>query len=328
MTYDIEKAYGVTEIGELTYKGNSALSKPSQASRGVYGGSIAAQAVLVAIKSSPDGFRPHSLHSSFVKPVSPKEPIIWKVQIISNGKNFCNRTITGTQGNEIKYYANVSLTRKNSLKRATMEYENYKAKLERGDDDDDDDDEGVVQKPFGFQSPYHKWFTPDSVNKLKEIPLVFNQLKVYHKFSPKFVDLDATKEEESIPPAERSLSFYTKFGEEGEISYDDDAYNYVGLAVLSDTVFLASLGRALRLRHIDLRHGIHYFSVSLDHTIYFHDEDFDPRKWMMFSFRYPRLSNDRLLVEGEMYNDKGVQVATVIQEGLVKLNGLEQGAKL
>ena len=39
---------------------------------------------------------------------------------------------------------------------------------------------------------------------------------------------------------------------------------------------------------------------------------------MDMSYRCTKLTHNRVLFEGEIYSDKGVQVASFIQEGLVK----------
>ena len=65
--------------------------------------------------------------------------------------------------------------------------------------------------------------------------------------------------------------------------------------------------------------------ISLDHVIYFHDDDFDVTKWMEFSYKCTRYAQDRVDFEGEIYNDKGVQVASFFQQGLVRF---ENGALL
>ncbi|EGW33361.1 uncharacterized protein SPAPADRAFT_60699, partial [Spathaspora passalidarum NRRL Y-27907] len=111
---DIPSELGVDEIGPNRYIGKKPLRKPDARNRGVYGGSLCAQAILVAMKSSPPGFRPHSLHSYFVKSVDEDTPVVWEVQEISNGRNFVNRMISAIQYDKLVYTANISLTLKNS----------------------------------------------------------------------------------------------------------------------------------------------------------------------------------------------------------------------
>ncbi|KAK6204819.1 thioesterase-like superfamily-domain-containing protein [Scheffersomyces amazonensis] len=330
-TVDIDEEFGVIQVNESKYIGKKPLTKVAPAVRGAYGGNIAGQAILVAIKSSPPGFKPHCLHSYFVKPVNSEEPVEWDVEIISKGKNFCNRSVKGSQGGEIKYFANISLTRKNSNKEAQQKYDEYVKKQEEGQDDDEDEE--VVQKPFGFQTPYHPWFSKYKPEDIEVDPRGVNIL-VYHKIIPALVDLKLSPEEEKIPVAERRLAYYVKWGIENEQGFNqplknvDDTYKYVGLGVISDSLFLTRLARALRLRDVNLNDMAHYFSVSLDHIIYFHDDDFDVTKWMGFAFKAVRFVNKRVVLEAEMYNDKGVHVATLVQEGLVHLNGIEASAKL
>ncbi|ABN65997.2 predicted protein [Scheffersomyces stipitis CBS 6054] len=304
---NVEDVYGIVKTGDFTFKGKEPLQKPAAAARGAYGGNIAGQAVLVAIRSSPEGFFPHSLHSYFVKPVSSTAVVDWEVEEISSGKNFCNRAVKGSQDGELKFFANVSLTKRNSFK--------------------------TILRPLSFQTPQHDWFDR---NKVQDIPLDTRGAcnLVYHKLPEEMHDLQLTGREDSIPAAERRVSYYTQWGIENEGGVNQPLtgvtkeFQFVGLAVISDALFLTRLARVLRVEGVDLKDFVHYFSVSLDHIIYFHDEDFDTTKWMQFSFKAVRLVNNKALLEAEMYDSKGVHVATVIQEGLVHFNGLESHAKL
>ncbi|KAK6457977.1 HotDog domain-containing protein [Scheffersomyces xylosifermentans] len=307
-TIDVEAEFGVEVLGPNEFRSKKPLAKPAEISRGAYGGNIAGQAILVAIRSSPEGFFPHSLHSYFVKPVDANKLVDWEVEEISKGKNFCNRSVKGKQDGEIKYFANISLTKNNSH-------------------------DEIVDKPFEFQTPLPPWV--DS-HKLSDIPVSDRgaSILVYYKLFPELHDLSLTKAEEKLPISERRLSYYTKWGIENEGGFNQPLkgvtkeYQYVGLAILSDALFLTRLARTLRAENHDLAEIIHYYSVSLDHAIFFHDTDFDTTKWMTFAFKAIRYVNHRVILEAEMYNDKGVHVATIVQEGIVHFNGLEEHAKL
>ncbi|EGW33360.1 uncharacterized protein SPAPADRAFT_60698 [Spathaspora passalidarum NRRL Y-27907] len=315
---DVQQVYGVTEIGPNRYRGIYPLQKPIGAARGAYGGNVAAQAVVVAIKSSPQGFRPHALHSFFIKAVNDEDVVEWEVEHVSNGRNFVNRSIKALQNGQIVYTATVSLTKNNSHKDAWKKYEQTRKESDR---------------PFEWGTPQHDWFQK---HKLENIPegAANSRLLFCHKIFPELVSLDLTKSEEQVPVAERKLSYYIKWGIENKDGYNqpltniDPDYQYVGLTSLSDSIFLTRLLRLLRIEDADHTNLIHYFSVSLDHSIYFHDDDFDVTKWMGFSFRAAKCTHNRVLIEGEMFNDKGKHVATIVQEGLVQFNGREQGAKL
>lgn len=329
---NIEEKLGVTKTGPHTYVSNSYLPKPAPASRGVYGGALAAQALLVAIKSChSEGMSPHSLHSYFVKPTSPDKLIHWEVTEISNGKNFTNRNLKALQDGVITYIVNVSLTKKNSFKEATNKYEAALAKASVGQDlgdnaEEDEETEEVIQKPFRFQTDYPEWLKKHPAEELG-IDFKSSNRAIYHSIPPEMTDLQLTKDETSRSITDRRLAFYAKWGL-NNIHYTDDAYKFAGLAFLSDSYFLTRLGRLLRIENIRHDRVVHYFSVSLDHIIYFHDDDFDPTEWIGFAFKAIRFSNNRALLEGELYNDKGIHVASIVQEGLVYFNGLEREAKI
>ncbi|KAL6452372.1 tesB Acyl-CoA thioesterase 2 [Candida maltosa Xu316] len=304
---DLEAQFGVDKVGPNLYRGRRPIAKPDKRSRGSFGGDLAGQALLVAIKSTPEEFRPHSFHSYFVKAVTDETPLDWKVEETSNGRNYANRSLQAFQNGELVYTASVSLTKKNSAQKTHEE---------------------TGEKPFEFQTPQHHWFDK---HKIEDLPVADpnGNLLLYHKFFPEVAQLESTKEEDNISASERKLSWYFKWGIDNEGGHHQPLVNlnsdfqYVGLAALTDSVYLARLLRILRIEDVDHAQFVHYFSV-----IYFHDVDFDVTKWMGFTFQVTRYSNNRALCKGEVYNDKGVHVASIIQEGLIQLNGLEAGAKL
>ena len=71
--------------------------------------------------------------------------------------------------------------------------------------------------------------------------------------------------------------------------------------------------------------------MSLDHHIYFHNQDYTPdddsnfdicKDWLAFTYQMKRLSNNRTLVRG-FFNEKHKCIATVVQEGLtIVYNGV------
>lgn len=314
---------------------NHTLTKPQKRSKGVYGGNLAGQALLAAIKTVPEGFTPHSLHSHFVKSVSDQHRVKWTVEEVSNGKTFCNRSVKAWQNKSIRYIANVSLTRNNSFKQAEREYYDYEERIAkrkqeaaaRGEEfDPDDDDEPVKLKPFSFQTPFPRWLQEERREDMMVDKKSANRY-IYHKIPHQFVSLEDTKYEDRVPVTERKMSFFVRLGD-GDLKIKDPAFQFVGLGVLSDSLFLTRLARILRISSVDLNRAGHYFSVSLDHVIYFHDSEFDCTKWVGFGYKAVRLTNNRTLLEAEMYNEAGQHVATIIQEGLVHFNGLEKEVHL
>ncbi|OBA22892.1 Thioesterase/thiol ester dehydrase-isomerase [Metschnikowia bicuspidata var. bicuspidata NRRL YB-4993] len=334
--------FSVRKTGKNTYIANHPLTKAHPSAKGVYGGNIVGQAVLVAIKSAPKGFTPHSVHSYFAKIVSEKASIEWEVDEISNGNNFCGRCIRAVQKGETKFTATISLARKNSLQVAELAYQQYEekerlkienrkiaranGKLQESEEVEEEDDEPVIDKPFQFQVPYPEWLKEVNIDDLL-VDRRTSLRMIYHKIPTKLVTLKGSEEEDNIPATDRRVAWFVRLGL-GDVEITDSAYQFSALAVLSDSMFLTRIARVLRIPDIDLSDYAHYFSVSLDHTIFFHDTDFDATEWMGFAFKAIRYSNGRFLLEAQMYNSAKQHVATVFQEGLAHFNGIEREAKI
>lgn len=143
-------------------------------------------------------------------------------------------------------------------------------------------------------------------------------------------------------------------------SFADPMFNIVGLANLSDSALLTTLARVLHIpwnptenhpfleydRSKDAKqimiHSLnaiqlfHYSAMSLDHHIYFHldnlqgENSFDiVKEWLCFNYQVKRLSNNRTLVRGHLFNENKKCVATVIQEGLTyMIKGIPDTIKL
>lgn len=165
----------------------------------------------------------------------------------------------------------------------------------------------------------------DVLQPLKVQPFMEDVFKQPHTGVPGF-----PRNMEIIPPEYQQL-------------FRDPVFNYVGLANLSDSGFLTTLPRILRIpfnpsedhpfldhdeskdaRHLltllmNVIHLFHFNAMSLDHHIYFHDgmEGLDiVKEWVGFLYQFKRVLNNRLLVRGFVHNSKGELAATVVQEGL------------
>ncbi|CAI5759029.1 unnamed protein product [Candida verbasci] len=292
----IVEQFGVDKISDSEYKSKSPLILPFPKARGVYGGNLVGQALLVAIKSCPNtSFKPHSLHSYFITACNNKDLVTYKIENLSNGRSFINKQIRALQNDTLVYIANVSLTNK-------------------------------FKKGFKFES------VQQSKEKIKDIPIstVDSHLNIYYKFPKKFVKLDETKYEEDQKVTERKLSFYSKFGKDRDITNDEEGcLKYLAITNLADSGYLTSLTRLLRIEDFPINnHRYLYFLVSMDHTMYFHDDDFDINEWINIQFHSVNFNHDRIVFEGELFNEKGTHIATYVQEGLIKLNQLEEKAKL
>lgn len=299
----LEKALAVRKVSDLKYEGLHPLTKPEPTSRGVYGGNLCGQALLVAMETCQARFTPHSLHSYFIKASVDNLPCQFEVEKLSDGNNFANRMVRVSQKGELKYMVMVSLTKRNSQANAARDHQ----------------EDSKKPLPFEYQAPvvpnFYKY-------KHEDLPLKQHDYThtLQHKLPPDFADPKLNQDELKKSAAERDISYWLKIDDASK----DPKYRYAGLGIISDSLYLTSLSRVLHLP-ISSKDGIgyiggkgdHFFAVSLDHSIYFHDDSFDTSKWVFFNFKAPRFCNNRVLFQGGYYDENGRLFASVVQEGLV-----------
>lgn len=311
---DFEDATAVRQVDENTWEGVHPLKLPVPGARGVYGGHMCAQTLLVAMESAP-GFIPHSFHSHFIKAGNPKVKCLFKVKRLMDGKSFCMRQVLVIQNGKIGYLAMCSLVRKG------VKVTSGKMNLMHPPP--------ALRKKYPDPSKLHKSFHTDFL---------------LNAYSDEFVHYELCPEEENLPPAERWITIFSKMHQPHKKKMDDPKFNYVGLADLSDAALLTTLARALHLDWnptvdnpfeefddskdarlimkvtMNAMHLFHYIAMSLDHHIYFHLDNFESfnilEDWLTLTYQFKISKNDRTLVRGFFYNKEGDCVATVVQEGL------------
>lgn len=69
------------------------------------------------------------------------------------------------------------------------------------------------------------------------------------------------------------------------------------------------------MKHLGYQ-GKPQFNASLDHSVYFHDDDFDVTKWCTTFMKVSRICNDRALIKAEIYSNNGLHIASIVQERL------------
>lgn len=312
---NFEEAFRVNKIDDETYVGAHPLRLPLAAARGVYGGHICAQTLLVAIESAP-GFVPHAFHSHFIKAGKPTIPFTYRVKKLHDGKSFCMRQITVTQMEVVTYIAMCSLVRKGQ-------------EITSGD-------LNIMNKVPELHNKY-----PDP----SKLTVVTHTDFIQNAYSEEFKDYTLAPEEDELRPSERWITVWSKLHQPSQKKFADPRYNYLGLAELSDAALLTTIARVLHLHWnptvdnpyedfdeskdarsimrvtLNALHLFHYNAMSLDHHIYFHCDDFENgfdviNDWLTLLYQFKILKNNRALVRGYFYNKKGNCVATVIQEGL------------
>lgn len=62
-----------------------------------FGGQVAGQSLVSAVRTVDERFEVHSLHGYFLRPGNPAEPTVYLVDRIRDGRSFCTRRVTGIQ---------------------------------------------------------------------------------------------------------------------------------------------------------------------------------------------------------------------------------------
>ncbi|KAI5968856.1 hypothetical protein CANMA_002030 [Candida margitis] len=356
---DFEESLRVVKIDDTHYVGAHCLRKPVKMARGIYGGHMIAQSLLVGIESTRlettnEVMIPDSYHSFFINAGNNKTPMEYEVTKLYDDELISKRSIVVSQGGKNRLTC-VVILRKQGTKPLHKIDENIPPPL--------------------IQTRYPD---PDKLHQVQHTDFCRNA------FDDDFVDHRRTPEERKLHFAERWISIFTglKNIPEPGAKYDkvkdalpdavgnmqsyeldilrpknsqsvkDPIYNYVGLGEISDSTFITTLARVLHIpwapslergeeyvpeldatylmrSSLNALHVLHYNAMSLDHHIYFHNDEYEPtdgsafdisKDWLAFTYQMKRLSNGRVLARGYMFNENRKCVATVLQEGLALLS--------
>ncbi len=250
----------------------------------VFGGQVAAQAVVAATRSVESQFVLHSLHSYFLRPGDTTVPIVYDVERIRDGRSFVTRRVSARQHGRPIYYM-------------TADFQ--------------------VPEP-GLE---HQDRMPDVPAPEQGMPLVelarSRGPEVADQWEREWAALDIRHlgitgqglPEDPDQPARARLWIRV----DGELAADPT----VQQAAFTYASDLTLLGAAL------VPHGIHIASprlqpASLDHTIWFH-RPFRADEWWLYDQFSPFAGGARGLALARVFSQSGELVATVAQEGLIRV---------
>lgn len=302
----MEQRFAVVSKGNDVFEGVHPLEPFQEGTRGTYGGEFVTQALLVAYETVEDPeFSPHSFHLYFLKAGSNKLVMRWVVKRTSDGRNFCNRLLQAYQSetNVLCFEFVVSFARKNSIKQRKLEY----SQLTNPDP--------KTAVPIDFLSK-PQYFFDKYYDSLDDLPYVSHTHDLLHHAIPEEYMSTGWQAEQKII-GEKLFGFFFRTADDLKNVQNKTRAALLNLTFASDSFYLATLCVALGLPLN--RENTSFFRVSLDHAVWFHDDDYDPTEWLFLDYNFSRLSNNRVLCHGRVYNRKGLLVASLVQEGLVYL---------
>jgi acyl-CoA thioesterase-2 len=285
MTSELENLLTTLDLETLElnlFRGNS----PQVGWQRVFGGQVIGQALVAASRTvSGDRFA-HSLHGYFIRPGDPSVPIIYDVDRYRDGKSFTTRRVVAIQhGNPIFSMA------------ASFH---------------------LHEEGFDHQADMPDVPMPDDLPSEKQLLSQFEHLmpeNMKHYFARKRpIELRPTDPEHYLKPEADRPAIQNVWIRATQKLPDDAALHQCVLAYASDMTLLdTSL----------VPHGRNLFDpemmmASLDHALWFH-RPFKADEWLLYAQDSPSMSGARGFNRGSIFTRNGKLVASVTQEGLIRL---------
>jgi acyl-CoA thioesterase II len=264
---------------------------PSDRQLRVFGGQVAAQALIAAGRTVADGAgaeRPvHSLHAYFLRPGDPKIPILYQVDRIRDGKSFTTRRVAAIQRGEAIFHLSASFQ--------TPE-------------------EGVSHQQHAPDAP-----DPETLPTWSELMAPHAATLGDWVDRPRPIDVRHVGEPLRTSPdaAPRQPTHQMWFRTDGKLP-DEPLLHACLVAYASDMTLLDT---------IMAPHGQIWSDgtqASLDHAMWFH-RPFRADEWLLYDQRSPTAYGARGLATGTIYTRPGALAVSVVQEGLLRTARLRPG---
>ncbi len=259
--------------------------QPDTAFQRVFGGQVAAQALVAGTRTADYGFRAHSLHAYFLRPGDTGIPIIYDVERIRDGRSFQTRRVVARQHGRPIFYLSAS------FHRSEPGFEHQ-------------DDMPQVLEPA--QCPtMGEVYARASGRPSAEFEREWAALDL--RYAGDSRPTGGVLEEPGHPAVARVW-----LRAAGTLPEDPVLHSCV-LAYASD---LTLLGVSL-VPHDSYIGDPRVMPASLDHAIWFH-RDFRADEWLLYDQVSPSASGARGFAIGRVFARGGGLVASVAQEGLIR----------
>ncbi len=290
MASAVEELLGILDLEPLEvnlFRGRSPQSRWQR----VFGGQVIGQALVAACRTVEDVATrpPHSLHAYFLLGGDPKVPIIYEVDRIRDGRSFTTRRVVAIQHGHAIFTMAVSFH--------------------------------VAEEGLFHQMKMPDVPTPDALPNEAEMkervwPLMPEAVRRYYE-RERPIELRPVEMGRYLGEKFEDGRFHVWIRATGTLP-DSPAIHQCVLAYASDMTLLdAALipdGRSVFDKDI--------MAASLDHALWFH-RPFRADEWLLYAQDSPNLSDSRGFSRGLIFARDGTLVASVAQEGLLRLRRQE-----
>jgi acyl-CoA thioesterase-2 len=249
----------------------------------VFGGQVAGQALVAAGRTVPAERRVHSLHAYFIRAGDPSVPIVYQVDRVRDGRSFTTRRVSAVQHGNVIFALSASF----KLPESGLDHQ---------------------LPPPPVPAP-EELPTSAELARAATVPLpAFS--RVSRPVDLRWVDAPSWLDRSGEPRAPHSSVWLRADG----VLPDDPLLHVCVLTYASDMTLLDSVVRP---------HGVGLGTgelkvASLDHAMWFH-RPFRADEWCLYVSDSPSASDARGLATGRIWSRDGRHVASVVQEGLIRV---------
>ncbi|MET9065689.1 acyl-CoA thioesterase [Streptosporangium sandarakinum] len=262
---------------------------PEERIQRVFGGQVAAQALVAAGRTLPADRYVHSLHAYFIRPGDPTVPIVYNVERVRDGRSFTTRRVVAIQHGKAIFTLSASfqimesgVEHQAAVMPAVTAPEGLPSFQDR------------MRQLVAEDSPYRDWLArPRPVDLRYVTPLTW---EAHHD------------------PELRGSNTNVWFRYDAELP-DDPLLHVVLAAYTSDFTLVDT---------VLLTHGLAWGAsnisgASLDHAMWFH-RPFRVDDWMLYAQESPWSGGARGLARGEMFTRSGELAVSVVQEAMIRVS--------
>ncbi|WP_395449339.1 acyl-CoA thioesterase [Aminobacter sp. UC22_36] len=263
------------------YRGRS----PQVAWQRVFGGQTIAQALVAAQRTVEPDRHVHSLHGYFMRPGDITVPIVYEVDRIRDGGSFTTRRVVAIQHG----HAIFSLEASFQVDEVGLEYQ--------------------MPMPLDVPPPEELKSQRELLAEATHVP---EQIRLFWakerplELRPVYAEHYSSRDK--LAPLQKVWIRLT-----GPVP-NDRALRCAVLAYLSDMTLLdtATFAHGRGIFDPDIQ------AASIDHAMWFHREH-DLDGWLLYTQDSPSTSGSRGFTRGALYSQDGTLIASVAQEGLIRL---------
>ena len=251
----------------------------------VFGGQVLGQALMAAARTVVSGQSVHSLHGYFLRAGDKAQPIAYEVDALRDGASFGTRRVVALQGGEVIFHMSASFHRR--------------------------EDGPAHQDPMPDAPP------PDSLadDRQRDLAMLDRLPPQRHAYlrQAQAIEMRSVDPLDPLHPPVRPARALHWLRAAGPLP-DDPLVHQALLAYASDWSLLRVAMQPHQLNWA--QPGVQ--GVSLDHAMWFH-RDFRIDDWLLYQSDSPSLSGARGFCRGSLWTRDGQLVASVAQEGLIRV---------